>query len=170
MDDGVQHPTPDPVAEAVRQIRAHGERVTVARTAVLRVLADADEHLSADAIFAAVSRAAPGVHRTTIYRALDALERLDLVAFTRLRHDAATYHLAGHLVGGTHVLVRCRHCGTVGHAPGDLLDEVAARLAAEQGFTLDPTAVALTGRCDTCTKHPSTLTHARPNRPSTGRP
>ncbi|MFI6977826.1 Fur family transcriptional regulator [Embleya sp. NPDC050154] len=155
MDDGVQHPTPDPVSEAVRQIRAHGERVTVARTAVLRVLADADEHLSADAIFAAVSRAAPGVHRTTIYRALDALERLDLVAFTRLRHDAATYHLAGHLVGGTHVHVRCRVCGTVSHAPGDLLDDVASRLAAAQGFVLDPTAVALTGRCESCTKPPA---------------
>ncbi|MET7299140.1 Fur family transcriptional regulator [Embleya sp. NPDC005575] len=164
MDDGVQHPTPDPIAEAVRQIRAHGERVTVARTAVLRVLADADEHLSADAIFAAVSRTAPGVHRTTIYRALDALERLDLVAFTRLRHDAATYHLAGHLVGGAHVHVRCRLCGTVSHAPGDLLDEVASRLATELGFALDPTAVALSGRCDTCTHRADAFDHTHPDK------
>jgi len=150
MDDGAQHPTPEPVAEAVRQIRAHGERVTIARTAVLRVLAEADEHLSADAIFAAVARTAPGVHRTTIYRALDALERLDLVAFTRLRHDAATYHLAGHLVGGDHVLIRCRVCGTVVRAPGDLLGDVGRRLAREQGFVLEPTAVALAGRCANC--------------------
>lgn len=158
MDAAVPHPTPgpdhpDPVDQAVRRIRAHGERVTVARTAVLRVLADTDGYLTADQTFAEVNRAAPGVHRTTIYRALDALERLGLVVQTRMRQEAAVYQLAAYLRGedGQRLHVVCRDCGRVQEAPPDLLDAAAHRLAADNGFTLDPTAVALTGHCKPCT-------------------
>ncbi|WP_436789598.1 Fur family transcriptional regulator [Yinghuangia sp. YIM S10712] len=166
MDDGAVHPTPDgsspgatpdPVEEAVRLIRAHGERVTVARTSVLRVLADADGYLTADQAFVAVNRAAPGVHRTTIYRALDALERLGLVVQTRMGPDAAAYQLSALLRGetGPRLHVICRACGHVNEAAADLLDEVAERLARESGFRLDPTGVALTGHCKACTEIPT---------------
>ncbi|WP_436774501.1 Fur family transcriptional regulator [Yinghuangia sp. YIM S09857] len=155
MDPAAPHPTPsrpDPVEEAVRRIRAHGERVTVARTAVLRVLADAGSYLTADQTFVRVNRAAPGVHRTTIYRALDALERLGLVVQTRMGQDAAAYQLSPSLLGATeprlHVI--CRTCGRVDEVAADLLADVAQRLAAENQFTLDPTAVALTGQCTHC--------------------
>ncbi|UGQ10390.1 transcriptional repressor [Yinghuangia sp. ASG 101] len=169
MDDGAAHPTPDgssprsaaeppdPVDAAVRRIRAHGERVTVARTAVLRVLADTQGYLTADQAFVAVNRAAPGVHRTTIYRALDALERLGLVVQTRMGPDAAAYRLAASVRGDgpprLHVI--CRACGHVGEAPADLLDAVARRLAEESGFRLDPTAVALAGHCEACAENPA---------------
>lgn len=167
MAAGSPHPAPaETVDEALRRIRARGERVTVARTAVLRVLADAASaasaaevtaeppgYLSADGIFAEVNRAAPGVHRTTIYRALDALERLGLVTQTRMGQDAAAYHLAAELTGepAAHVHLRCRTCGTVTRAPADLLDAAASRLATTQGFRLDPQGVALLGTCATCT-------------------
>ncbi|MDI2125765.1 Fur family transcriptional regulator [Yinghuangia seranimata] len=156
MDDGSPPPTPAPddaetadrvVAEAVARIRAHGERVTVARTAVLRVLADTSGFLTADQIFAEVNRAAPGVHRTTIYRALDALERLGLVVQTRMGQDAATYQLGE---AGTYVHLVCRDCGRVERAPGDLLDPVAADLVERSGFRLIPTGAALTGVCRSC--------------------
>lgn len=160
MQPGSPQPTPapdasglpDPVDEAVRTIRAHGERVTVARTAVLRVLADAKTYLTADQIFAEVNRAAPGVHRTTIYRALDALERLGLVVQTRMGQDAAAYQLAAYLLGESdpRLHVVCRACGRVQEVATDLLETVAERLAADQGFRLDPTGVALTGRCAAC--------------------
>ncbi|NUP30440.1 MAG: transcriptional repressor [Streptomycetaceae bacterium] len=160
MEPASPHPTPaQTVDEAVRRIRAHGERVTVARTAVLRVLADpsAPGYLTADGIFAEVNRAAPGVHRTTIYRALDALERLGLVVQTRMGQDAAAYRLAGELTGEdeTFVHVRCRVCGTVARAAGDLLDDAAKRLADDSGFTLDPMGVALTGVCASCAATPA---------------
>jgi Fur family ferric uptake transcriptional regulator len=158
MDVGATHPTPgpepllDPVDEAVRRIRAHGERVTVARTAVLRVLADTAGHLTADQTFAAVNRTAPGVHRTTIYRALDALERLGLVVQTRMGQDAAVYQLAASLRGedDQRLHVVCCDCGRVQDVAADLLDTAADRLAADNGFTLDPTGVALAGRCKLC--------------------
>ena len=161
MDDGAGHPTPDakpadPVDEAVRRIRAHGERVTVARTAVLRVLADTTGYVTADQTFIAVNRAAPGVHRTTIYRALDALERLGLVVQTRMGPDAAAYRLAASLrgEGPPRLHVICRSCGQVSEVAADLLDAVAQRLAEESGFRLDPTGVALTGHCKPCTDTP----------------
>lgn len=157
MDPAAPHPTPsrpDPVDEAVRRIRAHGERVTIARTAVLRVLADTESYLTADQIFVRVNRAAPGVHRTTIYRALDALERLGLVVQTRMGQDAAAYQLSTSLLGDAEprLHVVCRTCGRVDEVAADLLADVAKRLAAESAFTLDPTAVALTGHCGTCAK------------------
>lgn len=154
MDEALPHTTPaDPVAEAIRRIRAHGERVTVARTEILRALAAGDQHLTADQTFARVNKAAPGVHRTTIYRALDALERLGLVTQTRMGvQEAAGYRLSPALRGETahHPHVICRTCGKVREVASDLLDEVARRLAVEAAFCLDPTGVALTGHCADC--------------------
>jgi Fe2+ or Zn2+ uptake regulation protein len=127
-------------------LRAHGLRVTAARAAVLDALVAAGEHPSADDIAAAAQHASPGMHRSTVYRTLDALERAGIVAHVHLGHGRATYHFGP----AAHVHAACERCGAAVEVPPQVLDAVREWLAAEHGFTLDARHFALTGRCAAC--------------------
>lgn len=140
---------PPRLRSAVARLRADGDRVTPARVAVLRTLAGTDEHLSADEIGVRVRELEPAVHQATVYRTLDALSRSGIVAHVHLPHGPATYHLAAP-EAHPHLHLSCRDCDTVLDAPEDLLTEARARLLDEFGFALDPSHVALTGRCARC--------------------
>jgi len=50
--------------------------------------------------------------------------------------------------------VICHACGRVVDAPQNLTDELAARLAREQGFVLDRAHFAVFGRCRDCVASP----------------
>lgn len=134
---------------AVATLRAHGERITVPRRLVLDTLARSTEHLSADDLFERVGERAPGVHRATIYRTIEALVRAGVVAHVHLPHGAATYHLL--VPGGrAHLHVVCQGCGRLADVPSDLLDAVATSLSDDFDFRLDADHVALTGWCAAC--------------------
>jgi Fur family ferric uptake transcriptional regulator len=141
---------PDPAAAGIARLRALGERVTPARRAVLRVLAETSEHLSVEDVLARADLIVPGLHRTTIYRAVETLGDLGLVTHVHPAHGPAVYHLAAALTGDGHLHIRCRRCGEIQDVPGDLLDGVARRLARTVGFRLQADHAALTGMCRTC--------------------
>jgi Fur family ferric uptake transcriptional regulator len=138
------------VAAGIARLRARGERVTPARRAVLRVLAGTSEHLSVEDVLARADEIVPGMHRTTVYRAVESLGEFGLVTHVHPAHGPAVYHLTAALTGGAHLHTRCRSCGEIADVPADLLDDVAARLAATVGFRLQPDHAALTGLCRTC--------------------
>jgi Fe2+ or Zn2+ uptake regulation protein len=83
----------DRVEELCDALRAHGERVTRARRAVLEVLVASPDHLTAEEIQAKVAVLAPDVHLATVYRALETLTRVELVEHAHLGHGPAVYHL-----------------------------------------------------------------------------
>lgn len=65
-------------------LRKRGERSTPPRVAVVRVLAGRNDHLTAEQVVAEVGHAAPAVHRASVYRALDTLAGLGIVAHVAL--------------------------------------------------------------------------------------
>jgi Fur family ferric uptake transcriptional regulator len=121
--------------------------MTGPRRAVLSVLAQDAGHLSADEVVSAVADFDPGVHRASVYRALEALSRLGVVQHVHLGHGTTAYALAE---GRPHLHGHCSSCGAVVDLPGDLLDAVADRLRDDVGFILDPAHVALSGTCRAC--------------------
>ena len=131
------------------ELRERGERVTTARLAVAEVLAATEEHLSAEQIAERAEQLRPGIHRATVYRALDALGELGLVTHVHLGKTGTTYHLAGELAP-SHLHVRCTECGSVLDVDGKTLDPVRRKLAKELGFRLDADHVALLGTCHDC--------------------
>ena len=136
-------------AEDVREkLRASGLHLTAPRRAVLAVLASTAGHLSAEHVVAAVGRTQPGVHRASVYRALEALTDSGLVQHGHLGHGATAYHLADG--AGEHLHLQCDGCGAVIDAPVHLLGAVRRRLQREHGFALDAAHVALSGRCGAC--------------------
>lgn len=150
------------MAAAVARLRSAGERLTPARDAVLHVVdaADlADEHLTAEQIGTRVADVEPSVHRATVYRTLTALVETGVLSHVHLGGTATVYHLTepppvrqhehdAHDHGHAHV--QCHVCGRVLDVAPDVFDEVAARLRADLGFTLDTGHAALLGTCRDC--------------------
>lgn len=138
------------VEERVRRLvdllRARGQRLTLARRALLEELAGADGHLTAEELTGRVCRRVGQVHQATIYRSLDTLERAGLVEHVHLGHGRAVYHLADDL----HQHLVCEACGAVAEAPGELFTDVQRRLLESYGFAMRPYHFAVLGRCRDC--------------------
>jgi Fur family ferric uptake transcriptional regulator len=159
------------VLAAVGRLRAAGERVTTARCAVLRVIdaADAaDEHLTAEQIGARVAKAAPEVHRATLYRTLTSLTDLGILQHVHLGGSATVYHLDAPVeqpagTDGTdvhdvhdHAHVQCSVCGRVQDVPADVLADASRRIRDRLGFELDTSHAALLGTCRDCARRAPT--------------
>jgi Fe2+ or Zn2+ uptake regulation protein len=131
----------------IGQLRARGVRVTSARKALLAALVGADQHhLDAQDLSAAVQRAVPDVHLSTIYRSLDSLEELGLVDHVHFGHGRAIYHLADE----PHQHLLCEVCGAVVQVPDDVFAELASTLQRAYGFAIRPHHFAVIGRCRAC--------------------
>jgi Fe2+ or Zn2+ uptake regulation protein len=137
-----------PAAEAIlEQLRENGGRITTVRRAVVTALVTADDHhVTADDLAAAVQLAHPDVHRSTVYRTLDALEQLGVVDHVHLGHGRAVYHLTE----DPHQHLVCECCGKVIQVPDDTFDELAAAIRTQYRFTIRPHHFAVLGRCADC--------------------
>ncbi|MFZ0142607.1 MAG: Fur family transcriptional regulator [Aeromicrobium sp.] len=144
---------------ALAILRSRGERVTAARRAVIEAL-EPHDHLTADEIAARAEAAAPGVHRTTVYRALATLGEIGLIAHTHVAGSATIYHLtadgdADHHHELDHAHVQCTECGSLFNIEDQLLVPLAGDLEREMGFRLDVHHAALLGVCARCRKSAS---------------
>lgn len=135
----------------LKALKGAGERLTPARRAIVDALASATEHLTADDLVRDVRERHPGVHRSTVYRNLEALERVGAVEHVHLGHGRSVFHLTDDL----HQHLVCEICGSVEEAPPELLAGVARRLRRERGFTMRPYHFSVLGRCQACTGAPS---------------
>lgn len=143
---GSPHPDADLVARAVELLRAAGGRITSARLAVLAALVDAPHHPNAESIGAAAKQTDPSVHLATVYRTLDALERLGVVSHVHLGHGRSTYHLSSE----AHHHAVCDGCGAVIELDDAPLLALAESVRSTHGFSVDTRHFALVGRCHVC--------------------
>src|SRR3954453_12183189 len=90
--------------ETLALLRTAGGRVTPARRAVVQILVDTDDHISADDIAGRIQEAMPDVAPSTVYRTLEVLERLGQVEHVHLGHGPSKYHLSERV----HVHLLCR--------------------------------------------------------------
>jgi Fur family transcriptional regulator, ferric uptake regulator len=132
------------------QLRHGGGRVTIARRAVLDALLDHREHVTADELAAAVQAHHPDVHLSTVYRALDAFEKLGVGTHVHLGHGRAIYHLTDEI----HHHAVCEACGAVVELAADVFDDLQRRLEREHGFRADAHHFALVGHCGACAGEP----------------
>jgi Fur family ferric uptake transcriptional regulator len=137
---------------AIEALRERGERVTLARRAVLEVLARTHEHVSADDLAVLLEDTHPSVHRASVYRTLDLLTRLGIVSHIHAGAGATVYHLAA-AAGHEHLHAHCRLCGSVVVVPADALATTSARVVSATGFRVEPAQSALVGVCAECSAH-----------------
>jgi Fur family transcriptional regulator, ferric uptake regulator len=145
VDTSTRPDAPDGPAALRRTLHQRGLRMTPQRQLVLDAVRELG-HATPEQVCSQVQRSAPAVNITTIYRTLDLMERLGLVRHTHLGHGAPSYSEREH----DHVHLVCHECGAVIETPSDLMDDLTRRLRDAQGFELDVTHVALSGRCADC--------------------
>jgi Fur family ferric uptake transcriptional regulator len=146
-DDHTHEGVDEQVEAILGQLRSDGGRVTTGRRAIVHALLTAtDHHVTADDVAEIVQAEHPDVHLSTVYRTLDALERLGVVDRVNLGPGGAVYHLVDHV---HHHLV-CEVCGAVTEVPENIFARVASHLASTYGFTVSAHHVAVPGRCKDC--------------------
>src|SRR5438270_13307235 len=105
------HTHPHPDSSLANRLRERGMRMTPQRESVMAAVTQL-VHATPDQVADAV----PGVDLTTVYRTLETLEHIGLLAHTHLGHGAPSYRLAA----DDHVHVICHRCSSVIDAPAGL--------------------------------------------------
>jgi|GEM_PF-2386614 len=99
-----------------------GVRLTPQRFMVLAALAAHPGHTTADQILATVQIQYPHVNKTTVYRTLELLAELGMVAISQMGGNQATYEL---LEAPHHHLI-CKRCGVMRELPDAALNPCAS--------------------------------------------
>ena len=134
------------VSHFERTLRARGMRVTAQRQLIFEAVNEL-RHATPEQIFETVGPQMPGLTLSTVYRALEALETAELVTHTHLGHTPLTYHAVD---DHAHVHLVCEGCGAVSSVSAAVADALRADVLRETGFHIDPTHMAMAGRCAAC--------------------
>lgn len=125
-----------------------GGRNTRQRRAVLRALASRQDFVSAQELHALLLTDAHPIGLTTVYRALRELEAsggVDVV-----RDDAGERLYRPRPAEGHRHYLLCRACGRSRPVDSDVVEEWAARISSDTGYTAVRHTVELTGICADC--------------------
>lgn len=130
----------------VTALRERGQRVTSQRLVINRALREADCHVTAEEVHAAVSERLPGVSLPTVYSTLELFESLGMVRRVNAGGGAVLYDpkAAPH-----HHLV-CRGCGRVEDLDQELDLGPAMRAAGKTGFAPSDAELVVSGLCADC--------------------
>jgi Fur family transcriptional regulator, ferric uptake regulator len=135
-----------PAGDWQQRLRASGHRLTAQRQLVLEAVAELG-HATPEDVCAKVRETAHGVNISTVYRNLELLEELGLVAHAHLNHGAPTYHATSE---APHVHLVCARCDRVESVSPELVADVVSRLGNERGFSVDIRHVTFSGLCKEC--------------------
>lgn len=141
------------------KFRGRGYRMTAGREAILDVLSQAEEHLSAEDIYMKIHPVNPAIGLTSIYRTLDILVNIGLVHKFDFGHGRARYELAEGPKGKRHHhhLV-CTGCGRVIDYTDFIDEELALLKKTEEGlskkynFRIDNHLIQFYGLCEICSR------------------
>lgn len=138
------------VDDIISEIRRTGGRVTQARRMVVeRIVANGDHHLTAPDLIEELRADDPEFHESTVYRVLDRLTDIGVVAPVQVHSGATVFHLTG--VDHTHHHLLCTDCGSVVETASSALVDLARQMEQDQGFALRLDApITFTGRCARC--------------------
>jgi Fe2+ or Zn2+ uptake regulation protein len=121
---------------------------TKQRQAVLRVIRESDEHLTANEVFDDARRLLPGISFATVYNSLRYLKQEGLIAEVRFGTDAARYDRK--LTRHDHAL--CNNCGKLVDLELSIPDGLLEEAADLSKFKAESIELTLRGLCPQCSK------------------
>jgi Fur family peroxide stress response transcriptional regulator len=142
--------------ELERICRQQGLPLTVQRRAVLQALAVRVDHPSADQILEDVLKKLPEISRTTVYRVLETLVRLNIIRKVchlgpSVRYDANT---------GRHPHFVCLNCDKIADLPSPSLDRLPFP-EVSSGFRIEDYSIEFSGLCSNCAGKLSSRRHGQ---------
>jgi Fur family ferric uptake transcriptional regulator len=129
-----------------QRIRQFGHRLTPQRRAILRILEQAQGHLTPGEVYDQAQLAIPGLTETTVYRTLDFLADQGLALVTQ----TGSGHLVYEIARRNHHHLICRVCGRTIEIDHSILQELYDRFEAQTGFKVDSSHLTFFGRCPDC--------------------
>jgi Fur family ferric uptake transcriptional regulator len=133
--------------ETLDALRAKGHRITLPRRWTLKVLLQAQEHLTCEQVQALLAEQDMQINTASVYRALQWLKENGIVAQTDLGTGAAVYSLVG---SHPHHHLVCLNCDGIIDAPDDLFDDLRERLLRDYHFRARIDHFAIFGVCEGC--------------------
>jgi Fe2+ or Zn2+ uptake regulation protein len=130
----------------IGRIRQQGYRVTPQRQLILDTICQAGEHATATQIYERAQAEMPAINQATVYRVLDFLCQLRMVAKTEIEGQSI-YEIVGET---PHHHLTCRQCGKTEQLADYHFDALADHLLEEHGFKAEIDHLAISGLCADC--------------------
>jgi Fur family ferric uptake transcriptional regulator len=134
-------------SEDAAALRQQGHRLTPQRLMVLEVVKQSGKHLTAEDVHAAVLPQHPYVNIATVYRTLQWLQEVGLVAPITIGNGPLHYQ---YIHGDIHHHLVCQDCGYEQEIGDDILASLKSQLREHYAFTAQLNHLALLGRCAAC--------------------
>ncbi len=138
------------------KFRDCGCRMTIPRQAIIDVLTNTSEHLSAEDIYLAVHKVYPAVGLTTVYRTLDLLAQIGMVFKFDFGDGRSRYELVEEGKKEHHHHLVCTGCRRIIDY-SDFIEEevklfrqVEESLSKKHNFKITTHQVQFLGRCSNC--------------------
>jgi Fur family ferric uptake transcriptional regulator len=135
--------------QALRALKERGYRMTPQRRAIVGEIMRIRGHISPRSVAGRLRERLPGVNDSTVYRTLELLEELGILAPAHLG-AGPEYH---HADRDDHVHLVCSVCGTEQQIPAGDLEPMRELIVTKSGFSPDLTHFAISGRCENCRIH-----------------
>ncbi len=133
--------------ETAQRLRKQGYRLTPQRLAVLEVIKTGPGHMSVNDVVARVQAQNPTLTVPTVYRILQWLKSVNLVAETDLGSGSHVYE---YVADNHHHHLVCLRCQRVIDLPESFLDPLGTRLRQQYGFVPCMEHIGLFGICPEC--------------------
>jgi Fur family ferric uptake transcriptional regulator len=123
-----------------------GFKLTPQRKLIMDIIHDNEANLSIEKIISYVQERMPGVHKSTIYRTMELLEKAGCVYRSEMDNQFI-YH---HPEEGHHHHLVCHKCGKTIDCDEDVFTPVERSIGKKYGFDIDFKHVVMSGLCKEC--------------------
>lgn len=128
-----------------------GYKLTTQREIIVKVLLENEEdHLSAEDVYMLVKEKFPEIGLATVYRTLELLAELHIVAKMNFGDGVARFDLRGHDHEHMHHHLVCHICGALEEIKDDWLLELEEKLEREYGFQVIDHRLDFIGQYKAC--------------------
>ena len=134
----------------LKELRRRGYRLTSQREAVLLILHEIAYPASVDEIYGRVMQKSGDVELTTVYRTLDLLNSIGLVAIIDSGDKQRLYELA--VDNHPHLHLVCRVCGRITGVELDQFQPIVDQIHQQAHFSVDLGSITVQGTCLDCSE------------------
>jgi Fur family ferric uptake transcriptional regulator len=132
--------------DAVELLRGQGMRMTPQRLAIVDQIMSTSGYIIPITVIERVQARVPGVSPSTVYRTLERLEQVGVLAHVHLESGVG-YH---RLEEAQHAHLTCSRCGADLELPRSSLRSLERLFERDHGFRPDFTHYAIAGTCAAC--------------------
>ena len=135
---------------------SHSSRLTAPREAILKYLSRSSKHMSAKEIYNYLHRSYPGIGLSTVYRTLDLLAKMGIVAKLSIGDGQRRYEFKTEEKDEHHHHLICTICGKIINYSEfldeelDLIRKTEEKLAKKYNFIIQDHNIEFLGICEKC--------------------